>query len=461
MPIWTANCLSANLVVRDEVKQDNVNTVPKVRLPCGKKLWTRYRRSPFRCCARFSGVFPSFYLMPNNSITTPQLTSRLPNVGTTIFSVMSRLAAEHGAVDLGQGFPSFDPPEELRQLVAQAMNEGHNQYAPMAGVAALREAISGKMQLLYGTYYQPESEITVTSGATQALMTAILASASAGDEVIVLQPAYDLYLPAIQVAGAKPVVVQLTAPDENHSVYRVDWQKVKDAITARTRVLILNFPHNPTGAVLHEPDLDELENLTSGTPIVVISDEVYEHIVFDGQPHLSMASRPALAARSFVVSSFGKTLHMTGWKIGYCCAPASLMHEFRKIHQFMVYAICTPMQVALGTYMSKSAAYTGLSAFYQARRDYLTENLSKTRLKPLPSPGTFFLLADYRAISSVPQDEFARWLTVEHGVTTIPVSAFHGDPERLQGPDAPKLVRLCFAKHQKTLDDALERLAKI
>lgn len=399
--------------------------------------------------------------MPNNLVHTPHIASRLPNVGTTIFSVMSQMAEEYGSVNLGQGYPSFKPPEALIQLVTQAMVEGDNQYAPMTGLPALRYAIQQKMRSLYGMNYEHDTEITVTSGATQALFTAVMASVGPGDEVIVLEPAYDSYLPAIHLAGATAVPVPLLPPCPNTPHYRVDWQRVGDAITPRTRLLMLNFPHNPTGAILRPSDLDALEQLLRATPIVVISDEVYEHIVFDGNQHLSMATRPELAARSFVISSFGKTYHATGWKIGYCCAPAALSREFRKVHQFVVYSVNTPMQQALAQFMQDASTYTSLSQFYQERRDYLAAGLANTGLNALPTEGTFFLLADYSGISDAPQEEFVRWLTVKHKVTAIPVSAFYVQSSTTEDVPDAKLIRLCFAKDYEMLDTALERLREI
>lgn len=397
--------------------------------------------------------------MPNNSVGTPRIESRLPNVGTTIFSIMSELAREHGAVNLGQGYPGFNPPEALVSLVSQAMIDGHNQYAPMTGVPALRQAIHAKMLMLHGHAYDADREITVTSGATQAIMAAVFATLHPGDEAIILEPAYDSYLPSIQLAGARPVPVPLLPPDHTNPFYRVDWQRVRDAITPRTRLLMLNFPHNPTGAVLADHDLDALEALVRDTPIVIMSDEVYEHIVFDGRQHASVARRPALASRSFLISSFGKTFHTTGWKIGYCCAPAPLSQEFRKIHQFMVFAVSTPMQYGLAAFLEDPRHYLDLPAFYQAKRDRLEAGLRQTRFKPLPCPGTYFLLADYSEISDAPESEFARWLTTEHGVAVIPIAAFHADP---QAPSSNRqLVRFCFAKKDTTLDAALERLQEI
>jgi methionine aminotransferase len=385
--------------------------------------------------------------------------SKLPDVGTTIFTVMSRLATEHDAINLGQGFPDFDPDPRLCSLVTEAMRAGHNQYPYMPGVAPLRQSIADKINTLYGHAYDPETEITVTSGATEALMATILASVNSGDEVVVIEPCFDCYLPGIRLAGGTAVPVPLRAPTQDDPHYRIDWQRVRDAITSRTRLLILNFPHNPTGAVLDDSDLDVLETIVSETGVLLLSDEVYEHIVFDGRPHASLARRPLLAEHAFVISSFGKTYHTTGWKIGYCCAPRHLSAELRKVHQFMVFTVSSPMQFALAEYMRDPKPYTELSAFYQAKRDRLAAGLAGTRFTPLPSAGTFFLLADYSAISRQSESDFAQDLTVRHGVTVIPVSAFY------QHPDAPQsnhqLVRFCFAKKDATLDDAIERLAAV
>ncbi len=392
------------------------------------------------------------------------ITSKLPDVGTTIFTVMSRLAVEHQAVNLGQGFPDFDPDPALCERVTAAMAAGHNQYALMPGVPALRQAISDKIAARHGHRYHTETEITVTSGATQALMAAMLALVHPGDEVILLEPCYDAYAPAVRLAGGVPVGVPLAPPNLDGpleaQLYRVDWARVESACSARTRLLLINFPHNPTGAVLDDGDLDALEQLLDRHPqLMVVSDEVYEHIVFDGHAHKSVADRPALAARSLLVSSFGKTFHTTGWKIGYCCAPEPIMREFRKVHQFMVFSVSTPMQVATADYLADPSSYLTLPAFYQAKRDRLVQGLAKTRLRALPCPATYFLLADYRMVSDLPELEFARWLTREKGVGVIPISAFHSQS------DAPRsnlgLIRICFAKRDDTLDRALDRLQHV
>jgi len=386
------------------------------------------------------------------------LESKLPNVGTTIFTVMSQLAAEQQAINLGQGFPDFNPDPRLLNMVSEAMAAGHNQYPPMPGILALREEIAAKVHRLYGASYDPLTEITVTSGATEALMASIQAFVKTGDEVVVIEPFYDLYLPAIELAGGVPVVVPMQAPDASHSTYRVDWQRVRDAISPAARMLMLNFPHNPTGIAMSEADLDALEGIVRDTGIMLLADEVYEHIIFDGRSHQSVARRELLAAHSVVISSFGKTYHTTGWKIGYCCAPQALTAEIRKVHQFMVFTVPSPMQYALARYMQDPAPYLGLADFYQAKRDRLHAGLATTRFQPLPSEGTFFLLARYDAISKLPEAEFARWLTLEHGVAVIPVSAFYRQPDAAASNH--QIVRFCFAKQDATLDEAIARLAK-
>jgi methionine aminotransferase len=387
--------------------------------------------------------------MPTNTHASPVIESKLPQVGTTIFTVMSALAVRHGAVNLGQGFPDFGCDPRLLDAVDGAMREGHNQYPPMAGVPALRQAIAAKIGALYGGRYDPDTEITVTAGATQAIFTAIMAVVRAGEEVIVIEPMYDSYLPNIALAGARAVCVPMTED------FGVDWQRVAAAITPRTRAILVNTPHNPSGRVLREPDLRALEAIAVEHDLFVIADEVYEHMVFDGQPHESVCRHPALAARSFVVSSFGKTYHVTGWKVAYCAAPAALSAEFRKVHQFLVFTVNTPAQVGLARYMADPAPYLELPAFYQRKRDLFREGLAGTRFRLLPCEGTYFQVADYRAMSDAPESEFAQWLTREIGVTAIPMSAFHETPvERHR-------VRFCFAKRDETLRDAIARLARL
>ena len=346
------------------------------------------------------------------------LETKLPKVGTTIFTVMSQLAAEHGAVNLGQGFPDFAVPQRLVDELTAAMRAGHNQYAPMTGVPALRQAIAAKALRCYGAEVNADTEITVTSGATEAIFNAIHAVVRPGEEVIVLDPAYDCYEPAIDLAGAKAVHVAL-----DPRTFAVDWQKVQEAITPRTRLLMINSPHNPSGAMMGEDDLRQLAGILRGTDIFLVSDEVYEHIVFDGRRHESVLRYPELAARAFVVSSFGKTYHCTGWKIGYAIAPPALSAEFRKVHQYNTFASFSPAQYAFAAMIrDEPEHYEQLGAFYQAKRDRFREQLLATKLQPLPVPGGYFQLVDYSAVSDLPDTEFVKWLTVEHGVTAIPLS---------------------------------------
>jgi methionine transaminase len=378
--------------------------------------------------------------------------SRLPNVGTTIFSVMSALAAEKGAVNLGQGFPDFDCDPALTDFVTQAMKSGWNQYPPMPGLPLLREAISQKVAQLYGHSYDAATEITVTAGATQALLTAILCSVHPGDEVIIIEPTYDSYVPAIELAGGVPVFVAMELAAGG---YAVPWNKVAAAVTGKTKLIIINSPHNPTGSVLRETDLRALTEIVRGTDILIISDEVYEHMVYGEARHESVCRHPDLASRSFVVSSFGKTYHVTGWKVGYVAAPAPLSAEFRKVHQFNVFTVNTPMQHGLAKYMADPAPYLELAAFYQRKRDLFREGLKNTRLRLLPADGTYFQCVDYSAISSLPEAGFAKWLTVEIGVAAIPVSAFYHQPQE------SGIVRFCYAKQDATLQSALQRLASL
>lgn len=389
---------------------------------------------------------------PNEPTNQPPfaLASRLPNVGTTIFTVMSALAAERGAVNLGQGFPDFDCDPRIVESVSQAMRDGHNQYPPMAGVAPLREAIARKIEAIHGRAYDPQTEITVTAGATQALLTTILATVHPGDEVVVLEPTYDSYVPSIELAGGKPVFVTLDAPD-----YAIDFDRLASAITPRTRLLLINTPHNPSGTVWHAADMRRLEEIVRATNVLILADEVYEHMVYDGAPHESVARYPELARRSFVVSSFGKTFHVTGWKVGYVAAPAALTAEFRKVHQFNVFTVNTPMQVGLANYLSDPAPYLDLPAFYQKKRDFFRAGLAGTRFKLLPCEGTYFQCVDYSAISDLPEAEFSKWLTSEIGVAAIPVSAFYHEAHE------SGVVRFCFAKREATLATALERLARL
>jgi methionine aminotransferase len=385
-------------------------------------------------------------------MTTPVLESRLPAVGTTVFTLMSALAAEHGAVNLGQGFPDFGCDPHLLDLVGDAMRAGQNQYPPMSGAAPLREAIAAKIQALYGHAYDAAAEITVTSGATQALTTAILCAVHPGEEVIIIEPAYDSYLPAVQLAGGVPVTVSMRVGEDGYSV---PWDDIAAAVTPRTRMIVINTPHNPTGSVLRRSDLDALAGIVDGTGILILSDEVYEHMVYDGQPHESVSRDPRLAERAFVVSSFGKTYHVTGWKIGYVAAPAALMAEFRKVHQYNVFSVNTPMQHGLASYMRDPKPYLELPAFYQRKRDLFREGLARTRFTLLPADGTYFQCVRYDAVSRLSESEFAQWLTREIKVAAIPVSAFYS-----QGKESG-IVRFCFAKQDETLQLALERLAKV
>jgi len=381
---------------------------------------------------------------------TPQLVTKLPSVGTTIFTVMSALAAEKGAVNLGQGFPDFDCDPQLIHGVHEAMREGLNQYPPMPGVPLLRQAIADKLQALYGRSYDPASEITVTAGATQAIITAILAVVHPGDEVIVLEPCYDSYVPNIEMAGGVVVRVPLTP-----GTFRPDLDRIAAALTPRTRALLINSPHNPSATVWRADEMQRLQDLLAPTEVLLISDEVYEHMVFDGQPHQSAARYPGLAARAFIVSSFGKTYHVTGWKVGYVAAPAALSAEFRKVHQFNVFTVNTPVQHGLARYMAQPEAYTGLPAFYQRKRDLFRAGLARTRFKLLPSEGSYFQCVDIRSVSDLDEATFCTWLTSEIGVAAIPLSAFYGN-----GFDQ-RVVRFCFAKQDQTLERALERLARL
>lgn len=391
-----------------------------------------------------------FALSPNASPV--KLESKLPNVGTTIFTVMSALAAERGAVNLGQGFPDFDCDPALTDAVAAAMKSGLNQYPPMAGVPALREAIAAKIEKIYGYAYDAASEITVTAGATQAILTAILCSVHPGDEVIVIEPVYDSYIPSIELAGGKPVFVQM---EVGANGYTVPWAKVAAAVTAKTRLIMINSPHNPTGSVLRETDIQALAEIVRDTDILIVSDEVYEHMVYDGTRHESICRHPELAQRAFVISSFGKTYHVTGWKVGYVAAPAALSAEFRKVHQFNVFTVNTPVQHGLAHYMANPAPYLELPAFYQRKRDLFRDGLKTTRFKLLPSDGTYFQCVEYSAISSMQEADFAKWLTSEIGVAAIPVSAFYNQPKE------SGIVRFCFAKKDETLRTALARLAAL
>lgn len=381
---------------------------------------------------------------------TPELATRLPRVGTTIFTVMSALAAQHGAVNLGQGFPDFEGDPRLVDAVTDAMRRGLNQYPPMAGVMALREAIAAKVESLYGRAYSPDTEVTITAGATQAILTAILAVVHPGDEVVVLEPAYDSYEPNIELAGGLVVRVPLVPGS-----FRPDFERLAAALNPRTRAVVINSPHNPSGTVWSAADVQRLADLLRPTDALLISDEVYEHMVYDGARHESAARHPELAARAFIVSSFGKTYHVTGWKVGYVCAPAPLMAEFRKVHQFNVFTVNTPVQHGLAAYMADPQPYLELAAFYQRKRDRFRDGLRATRLKLLPCQGTYFQCVDYSAIDDRSEAAMCEWLTTEVGVAAIPLSAFYA------GGFEQRIVRFCFAKKDETLDLALERLARL
>lgn len=383
----------------------------------------------------------------STTFAPPPITSRLPQVGTTIFTVMSALAQQHDAVNLGQGFPDFDCDPRLLDAVNAAMRRGLNQYPPMAGVMPLREAVAAKLATLYGHSYDPASEITITAGATQAILTAILAVVHPGDEVIVLDPCYDSYEPNIELAGGRAVHVPLTP-----MTFRPDFERIAAALTPRTRAIIVNTPHNPSATVWTADDMRRLAELLRPTNVIVIADEVYEHMVFDGARHESVARSSELAARSFVVSSFGKTYHVTGWKVGYVAAPAPLMAEFRKVHQFNVFTVNTPVQHGLADYMADPVPYLELAGFYQRKRDLFRAGLAGTRLRLLPTTGSYFQSVDYSDVSDLPEEAFCRWLTTEVGVAAIPLSAFY------PGGFDQKLARFCFAKKDDTLELALSRL---
>ncbi len=380
------------------------------------------------------------------------LETKLPKVGTTIFTVMSQLAMQHEAVNLGQGFPDFPVPERLVTMLTRAMQAGYNQYSPMTGIAALRQAIADKTERCYDWRPDVDAEITVTSGATEAIFDVVHAIVRAGDEVIVLDPCYDCYEPAIELAGATAVHVPL-----DPATFAVDWDAVAKAITPKTRLLMVNSPHNPSGAMLSAADIQALSDLLRGTEIWLLSDEVYEHIVYDGARHESVLRYPHLRERAFVVSSFGKTYHCTGWKVGYVVAPAALSAEFRKVHQYNVFCTFTPAQYAFADMLAQQPEhYEQLGAFYQEKRDRFRERLLTTKLKPLAVPGGYFQLVDYSAVSDLPDLEFARWLTEVHGVTGIPLSPFYANP-----PADQRLLRLCFAKNDDTVNSAMERLSKL
>ncbi len=381
---------------------------------------------------------------------TDNLNSKLPKVGTTIFTIMSALANEHQAINLSQGFPDFPSSERLIDLVYQYMQKGFNQYAPMPGVLPLREQIAQKIAKLYQVGVNPADEITITAGGTQALFTAITAFVRPGDEVILIEPAYDCYRPSIEVNGGIPVTYELQAP-----YYKVDWEAFAQLISPKTRMIIINTPHNPTGTIFTNEDLLALQSLVMDTNILILSDEVYEHLIYEGQEHCSVLRYPALRERSLAVYSFGKTFHNTGWKIGYCVAPKALMAEFRKVHQFNVFSVTTPVQFALATFLENPEEYLSLNDFYQQKRDFLLQVTQDTRLQPLKTLGTYFQLFDYSAISEEADIEFAKRMTTEFGVAAIPVSAFYSSSKD------DKVIRLCFAKKETTLARAGQLLQQL
>jgi methionine transaminase len=379
-----------------------------------------------------------------------QITSKLPNVGTTIFTVMSALATEHKAVNLGQGFPDYPMSEELTAKVAEAMKNGHNQYAPMPGLIGLRESLAEKVEFLYKTKVNPDTEITITPGGTYAIYSSLTTILQPGDEVILFEPAYDSYIPNIEINGAKAVPLPLTYPD-----YKIDWELVRSSINSKTKAILINSPHNPTGSVLDKNDIAELKNIVAGTNIFIVSDEVYEHLIYDGLPHESMLKHPELFARSFVNFSFGKTYHCTGWKLGYCIAPAAFTKEFRKVHQFNCFSCFTPAQVALAEYLKNKDAYLSLPRFMQQKRDYFIELMKQTKFDLLNTSGSYFVCASYGRISDEADKDLAVRLTKEAGVATIPLSAFYHNHKD------DKVVRFCFSKQNRTLQQAVERLMKI
>lgn len=378
------------------------------------------------------------------------ITSKLPKTRTSIFAVMSNMANEHNAINLSQGFPDFPVSEELIELVNKNMRTGHNQYAPMPGLISLREAIAEKTEFLYSAQYNPETEITVTAGATQALFSAIIALVKEDDEVIVFEPAYDSYIPSIKLAGGIPITVKLSTPD-----YKIDWEIVKKLISPRTKMIIINTPHNPTASILNAEDMKNLERLTKNSGILILSDEVYEHIIFDGYEHQSVCRYPGLAERSLITCSFGKTFHATGWKTGYCLAPENIMKEFRKTHQFTVFCSNTPVQHAIAEFLKNKDNYLNLGKFYQEKRDIFLSNISNSRFKPITASGTYFQLLDYSNISEEDEMVFAEKLIKEHKIASVPVSSFYTLPNN------NKTLRFCFAKSTETIEKAADILCKI
>jgi len=381
------------------------------------------------------------------TFTTPALRSKLPSTGVSIFTVMSRLAQEHGAINLSQGFPDFDCAPELVEAVASHMRAGHNQYAPMPGLLALREALAAKIARLYGRHYDPGTEILITSGATEALFSTLTALVHPGDEVVLFQPAYDSYVPAVRLSGGVPKFVTLRPPD-----YEIDWDEVRRALSSRTRAIVINSPHNPTGMVLREADLRELTRVLSATDALIVADEVYEHIVFGGARHESIARDPMLAARAVVISSFGKTYHTTGWKVGYCAAPAAIAAEIQRVHQFVTFAVNTPVQYAYADIVTADPECRDVAPFYERKRDLFLSLIAASRFRPLPCGGTYFQMVDYSAISDERDTDFVLRLIHDHGVAAIPITPF------LEDEDPGTVLRFCFAKRDETLERAAERL---
>jgi len=378
------------------------------------------------------------------------ISSKLPNAGTTIFSIMSGLTNETGAINLSQGFPNFQVSPALIELVNDAMKSGNNQYAPMQGLLPLRERISEKIALMYGGNYHPDSEITITAGATQAINTALLATIHPGDEVIIFEPAYDSYAPSVELAGGKVIPITLLPP-----TYQIPWNEVKEKISNKTKMIMINSPHNPSGSILSKSDIEELDTITKNTNIIILSDEVYEHIIFDGKQHESIAKYPTLRDRSLLIYSFGKTFHATGWKMGYCVGSAYLMVEFRKVHQFQVFSANTPLQVALATYLKNPDNYSGLESFYQRKRNLFQSLVKDSNFKFLNCSGSYFQLLDFSKITDEKDTDFAKRLTIEHGVASIPLSVFYTD--KIDN----KLLRFCFAKDDDTLKRAADKLNKV
>ncbi|MGD8990560.1 MAG: methionine aminotransferase [Desulfobacterales bacterium] len=379
-----------------------------------------------------------------------KLQSKLPDLKLTIFSVMTQLAIKHGAINLSQGFPDFDTYPELISLVEKYMRKGHNQYAPMQGVMMLRERIADKVLSMYGARYDPATEITITSGATESIFAAISTVVQTGDEVVIFEPAYDAYAPVVQLNGGIPVFLQLKFPE-----YAIDWNGFENAVNSKTKLIILNYPHNPTGAVLTRKDITHLSRIVANTRAFIVSDEAYEHIIFDDRQHESIAGHPQLAQRSFVICSFGKTYHTTGWKIGYCLAPKPLSSELQKIHQYLTFASNTPIQMAYAEFMQRKELYLNLPGFYQQKRDLFLDLIAESRFRPLPCKGTYYQMLDYSQISDKPDLDFARHLTTEHGVAAIPPSALYHQK------DDYKVLRFCFAKKRATLEKAAEKLCQI